>query len=114
MTTHPQHSPRAARRGKHAPCPKQHERAHRQDAIEALLKRGVRGMLTSPEAALLAVYWRAERCLAERSRQILGDNARALQRHPGAADDEIRCLEARMEELLAARGRDAEAGEPAA
>ncbi|MGW0579211.1 hypothetical protein ACWD25_25335 [Streptomyces sp. NPDC002920] len=82
-----------------APKPNQHERAHRQAAVEALLQRALRGLLTIPEAAVLAEYWRAEQQLAEKTRHRLGDTTRALQRHREAADAEIQRLEARIEEL---------------
>ena len=82
-----------------APKPNQHERAHRKVAIDALLQRALRGMLTIPEAALLAEYVRAEQRLADKTRRSLADTTRALQRHREAADTEIRRLEERIAEL---------------
>jgi hypothetical protein len=82
-----------------APKPNQHDRAHRQAALEALIRRALLGMLTIPEAALLAEYWRAEQKLAEKTRRSLADTTRALQRHREAADAEIRRLEERIAEL---------------
>lgn len=90
MTSHP---------STRAPKPNQHERAARQGAIDALLRRALRGALTIPEAAVLADYWRAEQQLAEKTRRSLGDTTRALQRHREAADAEIRRLEDRIAEL---------------
>lgn len=63
------------------PKPNQHERAQRAAAIDALLQRALRGLLTIPEAAVLAHYWRQEQQLAEKTRRSLSDTTRALQRH---------------------------------
>lgn len=82
-----------------APKPNQHERAQRQAVIDNLLGRALRGVLTIPEAALLAEYWRAERQLADKTRRSLADTTRALQRHREAADAEVRRLEERLAEL---------------
>lgn len=82
-----------------APKPNQHERAQRQAAIDVLLQRALRGVLTIPEAAVLADFWRAERRNADKTRQSLADTTRALQRHREAADTEIRRLEERVTEL---------------
>jgi hypothetical protein len=67
--------------------------------MEALIRRALLGMLTIPEAALFAEYWRAEQRLAEKTRRSLADTTRALQRHREAADAEIRRLEERIAEL---------------
>ena len=91
MTAHPKPATRA-------PKPNQHDRAARQTAIEALLKRALRGLLTIPEAAVLAEYWRAEQRLADKTRRSLSDTTRALQRHRQAADAEIQRLEALVEQ----------------
>jgi hypothetical protein len=89
-----------------APKPNEHERAQRQAAIEILLRRALHGVLSVPEAAVLADYWRAERELADKTRRSLGETTRALQRNREAADAEIRRLEARMAELEAATGTE--------
>lgn len=91
MTTHPKPTTRA-------PKPNQHERAARQGAIDALLRRALRGALTIPEAAVLAEYVQTERRIAELTRQQLADTTRALQRHREAADAEIRRLEELVEQ----------------
>lgn len=82
-----------------APKPNQHDRATRQTVIDNLIGRALRGVLTVPEAAVLADYWRTEQQLAEKTRRSLGDTTRALQRHREAADAEIRRLEERIAEL---------------
>lgn len=92
MTTHP---PRTR-----APKPNQHERANRQAVIDNLIGRALRGVLTIPEAAVLAYYWQAERRVEEKTRRSLADTTRALERHRQAADAEIR----RLEELVAELG----------
>lgn len=92
MTTHP---------STRAPKPNQHARAGRQTAIDALLRRALRGELTIPEAAVLADYVQTERRIAELTRQQLGDTTRALQRHREAAGEEIRRLEALVEQPAA-------------
>lgn len=92
-----------------APKPNQHERNQRQATIDNLLGRALRGVLTIPEAAVLADYWRAEQRLADKTRRSLGDTTRALDRHREAADTEIQRLEARIEELTANQQRDAAA-----
>jgi hypothetical protein len=84
-----------------APKPNQHERSQRQTAIDHLITRALRGVLTVPEAAVLADYVRAERLLADKTRRSLADTTRALQRHREAADAEIRRLEERITELTA-------------
>jgi hypothetical protein len=89
-----------------APKPNQHERAGRQGAIDALLQRALRGVLTIPEAAVLADYWRAERQVADKTRRSLGDTTRALQRHREAADAEIRRLEDQIAELAGTGGQE--------
>lgn len=82
-----------------APKPNQHERAQRQLVVDNLIGRALRGVLTIPEAALLAEYVQAERRAADKTRQSLGDTTRALERHRAAADAEIRRLEAHIAEL---------------
>ena len=73
--------------------PNERERLQRQALIDALLDRALRGLLTIPEAAVLAEAWRAERRVEEKTRRRLGDTTRALARHREAADAEIRRLE---------------------
>lgn len=90
-----------------APKPNEHERAQRQAAVEILLRRGLHGVLSVPEAAVLADYWRAEQELADKTRRSLGETTRALQRNRLAADAEIQRLEARVAELEAAAGAEA-------
>lgn len=92
MTTHPKPTVRA-------PKPNQHERANRQGTIDVLLGRALRGVITIPEAALLAEYVRAERQNADKTRRSLADTTRALERHRTAADAEIQQLEQRIAEL---------------
>lgn len=92
MTTHPKPAVRA-------PKPNQHERVNRQATIDVLLGRALRGVLTIPEAAVLAEYVRAERQNADKTRRSLGDTTRALERHRAAAADAIQQLEARIDEL---------------
>lgn len=92
MTTHPKPQTRA-------PKPNQHERAQRQAVIDTLLGRALRGVLSVPEAALLADYWRAEQRLAEKTRRSLADTTRALERNREAADAEIQRLEVQIAEL---------------
>jgi len=75
------------------------ERLQREAAIDALVKRGLRGVLTIPEAAVLADYVRADRRVAEKTRKRLTETTRALERHREAADTEIRRLEDRIDEL---------------
>lgn len=82
-----------------APKPNQHDRANRQTTIDTLLQRALRGLLTIPEAAVLAEYVQAERRAAEKTRQSLTRTTRALERHREAADTEIRRLEERVAEL---------------
>lgn len=82
-----------------APKPNQHERAQRRATIETLLGRALRGVLTIPEAAVLADYMRAEWRVADKTRVSLGDTTRALASHRAAADAEIQRLEARIAEL---------------
>ena len=77
-----------------APKPNQHERAQRQGAIDVLLQRALRGVLTIPEAAVLADYVRAERRNADQTRISLGHTTRTLNLHRQAADVEIQRLEA--------------------
>ncbi|MGQ4343536.1 hypothetical protein [Streptomyces sp. SAS_275] len=84
-----------------APKPNEHERAQRQAAIEILLTRALRGVISIPEVAVLADYWRAERDLADKTRRSLGATTRALERNRTAADAEIQRLEARIAELEA-------------
>ena len=73
--------------------PNGRERVQRQALIDTLLDRALRGLLTIPEAALLAEAWRAERRVEEKTRRSLADTTRALSRHREAADAEIRRLE---------------------
>ena len=82
-----------------APKPNQHERAQREAVIDNLLGRALRGVLTIPEAAVLADYWRAHRRIADQTRLSLGHTTRTLERHRAAADAEIQRLEARIAEL---------------
>ncbi|WP_406418349.1 hypothetical protein [Streptomyces sp. NBC_01614] len=93
MTTHPQRT--------RAPKPNQQERVQRQLVIDNLIGRALRGVLTIPEAAVLAEYWQAERRVEEKTRRRLTDTTRALQRHREAADAEIQRLEALVAELRA-------------
>lgn len=83
----------------HALKPNERERLQRQALIDSLLDRALRGLLTIPEAAVLAEAWRAERRVEEKTRRSLTDTTRALQRHREAADSEIRRLEERVAEL---------------
>ncbi|MET7975793.1 hypothetical protein ABZW44_22660 [Streptomyces mirabilis] len=92
-----------------APKPNEHERAQRQAAVEILLRRALHGVISIPEAAVLADYWRAERELADKTRRSLGETTRALQRNREAADAEIQRLEARVAELEGVLGRAGEA-----
>lgn len=92
-----------------APKPNEHERAQRQTAIDILLQRALRGVLSVPEAAVLADYWRGERELADKTRRSLGETTRALQRNREAADAEIQRLEARVAELETEQGLAGEA-----
>lgn len=82
-----------------APKPNQHDRANRHAVIDNLIQRALRGVLTVPEAVLLAEYVRAERQVADKTRRSLADTTRALERHRAAADAEIRRLEQRIDEL---------------
>ena len=75
------------------------ERLQREAAIDALVKRGLLGVLTIPEAAVLADYVRADRRVADKTRKRLTETTQALQRHREAADAEIRRLEDRIDEL---------------
>ena len=79
--------------------PNQQERSARRATIDVLLQRALRGVLTIPEAAVLADYVRAEQRNADKTRQSLGHTTRALERHRQAADAEIQRLEARIAEL---------------
>ncbi len=74
--------------------PNEQERIQRHTAVDALLQRALRGLLTIPEAAVLADYWRQERRIGELTRRRLTDTTKALQRHREAADAEIQRLEA--------------------
>ena len=85
-----------------APKASQREREQRQATIDTLISRALRGVLTIPEAAVLADYWRAERRAADLTRRRLTDTTRALQKHREAADAEVRRLEAELAELRAA------------
>lgn len=89
-----------------APKPNQHERATRQAVIDNLLGRALRGVLTIPEAALLAEYWAAERRVEEKTRRSLADTTRALERHRAAADTEIQRLEQRIDQLTAGQNQE--------
>ena len=75
------------------------ERLQREAAIDALLQRALRGVLTIPEAAVLADYVRADRRVAEKTRKRLTETTRALERHREAADTEMRRLEEEIAEL---------------
>ena len=79
-------------------------RAQRQTAIDVLLQRALRGVLTVPEAAVLAEYWREERRVGEQTRRSLADTTRALQRHRAAAEAEIRRLEGLVADARPATG----------
>ncbi|MGW3196281.1 hypothetical protein ACWDBD_17180 [Streptomyces sp. NPDC001118] len=79
--------------------PNQQERSARRATIDVLLQRALRGVLTVPEAAVLADYWRAEQRNADKTRQSLAHTTRALERHRAAADAEIQRLEQRIAEL---------------
>jgi len=79
--------------------PNERERLQRQAVIDALLLRALAGELTIPEAATLAEAWRAEWAVEEKTRRMLTDTTRALNRHRAAADAEIQALEARIAEL---------------
>ncbi|MET9909732.1 hypothetical protein ABZZ74_23505 [Streptomyces sp. NPDC006476] len=83
----------------HALKPNQRERALRDATIDNLLQRALRGVLTIPEAAVLAEYWREDQRLGELTRRRLGDTTRALERHRAAAAEAIQELEARIAEL---------------
>lgn len=96
----------SARRSPRAPKPGQHERAQRQSTIDVLLTRALRGVLTIPEAAVLADYVRDDRKAADATRQSLADTTRALERHREAADAEIRRLEERVDELTTDQQRE--------
>ena len=82
------------------------ERLQREAAIDALVKRGLLGVLTIPEAAVLADYVRADRRVAEKTRKRLTETTRALERHREAADAEIRQLEDRIAELTASHDQE--------
>lgn len=75
------------------------ERANRHAVIDNLLQRALRGVLTVPEAALLAEYWQEDRRIGEKTRRQLTDTTRALERHRAAAETEIQRLEQRIAEL---------------
>ena len=79
--------------------PNQQDRANRHAVIDNLIGRALRGVLTIPEAAVLAEYWRAERDNAEKTRRSLADTTRALERHRAAADAAIQQFESRIAEL---------------
>ena len=81
--------------------PNERERLQRQALIDALLDRALRGLLTIPEAAVLAEAWRAERRVEEKTRRQLTDTTRALARHREAADAEIRRLEGLLPDTAA-------------
>lgn len=85
-------------------------RAQRQTVIDTILGRALRGVLTIPEAALLADYVRAERQVAEKTRRSLADTTRALHRHREAADAAIQALEARVAELDAGETTEGASG----
>ncbi|MDH6610262.1 hypothetical protein M2164_005897 [Streptomyces sp. SAI-208] len=87
--------------------PSVQERLQREAAIDALLQRALRGLLTIPEAAVLAEYMRAERRTADKTRKRLTETTQALQRHREAADATIQQLEARINELDATQERAA-------
>jgi len=76
--------------------PNQRERDQRESVIDNLIGRALRGVLSIPEAAVLADYVRAERRVAERTRRSLADTTNALQRHRLAADAEVQRLEAEL------------------
>ncbi|MER5584077.1 hypothetical protein ABT090_20895 [Streptomyces asoensis] len=80
-----------------APKPNQHERAQRRTTIETILGRALRGVLTIPEAAVLADYVRADWRLADKTRQSLGATTRALAAHRAAADAAVLEAEQRAE-----------------
>ena len=79
--------------------PNERERLQRQALIDTLLQRALRGLLTIPEAAVLAEAWRTEQRVEEKTRRQLADTTRALERHREAADTEIQQLESRIAEL---------------
>lgn len=79
------------------PRPNQQQRAHRRAIIDTLLIRALRGVLTIPEAAVLADSVRTERRLTDVTRQRLTETTRALQRNRDAADAAIREAEQRAE-----------------
>lgn len=84
----------------HALKPNHRDRIQRDAVIDNLIGRALRGVLTIPEAAVLAEYWREDRRIGEKTRRRLTDTTRALQRHREAADAEIRGLEAQIAALV--------------
>lgn len=95
--------------GDRALKPNQQERAQRRTTIDTLLARALRGVLTIPEAALLADYVRAEQRLADKTRQSLAHTTRALQRHREAAATAILEAEQRAEQAEAQQQPETEA-----
>ncbi|MGW0920138.1 hypothetical protein ACWD3J_14110 [Streptomyces sp. NPDC002755] len=90
---------RGRRPSGHALKPNERLRLQREALIDTLLDRALRGLLTIPEAAVLAEAWRTERAVEEKTRRRLGDTTRALTNHRAAADEVVRQLEARIAEL---------------
>ncbi|WP_328678428.1 hypothetical protein [Streptomyces sp. NBC_00343] len=78
-----------------APRPSHHDRRDRRAALDVLLGRMLRGVLTEAEAALLAEYVRTEQRLGDATRKSLGETTRALAKHREAADAAIRETEQR-------------------
>ena len=79
--------------------PNERARLQREALIDSLLDRALRGLLTIPEAAVLAEAWRTERRVEEKTRRRLGETTRALTKHRAAAADIVRELEDRIAEL---------------
>lgn len=81
-----------------APKPSQHDRSDRRAAVDVLLARLQRGVISPAEGALLAEYVRAEQANADETRASLTGTTRALARAREAADDAVRELEADRDE----------------
>ncbi|GLP64271.1 hypothetical protein TUSST3_08910 [Streptomyces sp. TUS-ST3] len=79
--------------------PSVQERLNREAAIDALIQRALRGVITIPEAAVLAEYVRADRRAADKTRKRLTETTQALQRHREAAAAAIQQLEDHIAEL---------------
>ncbi|MFF0894722.1 hypothetical protein [Streptomyces sp. NPDC003278] len=84
-----------------SPKPTAQRRRDRRDLLDVLLGRMLRGVLTTPERALLAETVREEQRTADQTRRSLGETGKAYGEHRAAADAAIREAEAERDQARA-------------